>query len=239
MWARALLDRRQLPEENGWSAHCLGLMAQGLGKGEGTEVQQALTGLARVVVTRQLVPQEGLELALSGHDGQWAEQGRGGRDQEGSGAPCTGGFPASGAGQRHPAGPPHSLSLMANALARGEGPEVREALVRLAQLIPEAGPLTPERGLEQPVPGPDDQCPCPGARAQRSGRALTHLARALCDDRPLTIAAGWTARCLSMMAHGLRRGEGVEVQQALTRLARVVEQQDLQQQGWTLSGSWP
>ena len=57
-------------------------------------------------------------------------------------------------------------------------------------------------------------------------QALTQLAQTV-RQRPLEAEAGWTPLALSLMAHGLGRGSGPAVVQALTHLARAIMARDL------------
>ena len=227
--AQALLCVPHLTEDAGWTVQPLAMMANGLAKGQGEAVQMALQRLGQALpCVQQITPEWGwspLHLAMMANG---LSRGVGNR---GVVRRLAQALPDSGELTEEAGWTAQQLAMMANGLSKFTGPELREALIRIAQAIT-VRPLTLQRGWGAQdialvanglgkITGPDIQS------------ALVHIARALCQ-RTLTGEHGWSVQPLVMVAHALARAEGPEIQQALSCLAEGVNRQaSAAGQDWT------
>ena len=107
-WPGHCLRHEQLTEASGWHAQSLAMTANGLARGEGPCVRQALTRLAQaVLMKRQLTASAGWSTQALAMLTNGTGQGRGGCYPGGSGSPgpdaCRGQTPDSGRRMAHPA----------------------------------------------------------------------------------------------------------------------------------------
>ena len=201
-----------------WSPLQLALVANGLSKGEGASVQEALLQLARAVLAvgqplrEQSWSAQYLAMMVNGlskGEGAWIQMALAHLaqvflHQE----PLT---RESGWNDRH-------LAMMANGLSRGREQDVRPALKAIARAV-RARDLAVVQGW-----GVQSLAMMVNALGRSAGdrvqEALSHLAQAVLRIPHLVPGDGWTAQRLVMMADGLGKGEGACIKEALAHIAK-------------------
>ena len=220
--AQLLLMGGPLTPEAGWSARPLAMIVAGLGKGEGPEVEEALTGLAQALMGQELTAHNGwtvpfLVMLANGLGKRQEPAVRSALARVAQGVTQRPLTAAEGWGEAQ-------LAIMINALAKGEGPDIRQALSHLAarvcqlpQAAIQAWPARPQammvHGLARGE-GPEIQ------------EALNRLAQAIIAS-DLTAGQGWNSRFLSMASMGLGKTSAALARPALARLADWVCQLEL------------
>lgn len=233
-----------LPEDKGWDAWNLALMANALCKAEGADVEQALGHMAKAINERKdsLKDWPARYLAMMASALCKAE----GADVRDDVQQAIGHM-AKAINERKNSlkdWNSQSLAMMANVLGKTEGADVRDhvqqALGLMAKAINERKDgLTEEKGWTA-----QHLSMVANALGNAEGddvhQALGHLAKAINQRKDrLTEEKGWNAQSLAMMANGLGKAEGKEarddVQQALGHLAKAINKRKgslTEEKGW-------
>lgn len=243
-----VIAARNLSREPAWKAQNLSMMATALGQGAGPDIQQGLVWLARALLTEERLEEkhgwnvQSLAMFASGLARglqKDTEQPEAGPQPDDRRQQRTRDFQAALALlartirsrniDTDPGWNSQHLTMVANALSKGQGPEAREALMQLARTIS-------QRDLScQDEWNPHHLSVTASALAkiedeEDAQQALTCLARAI-KDRDLRTEQGWLVSYIAMMTNAMGKGTGPDVEMALTRLAQLINTRDLTRRG--------
>ena len=226
-----------LPEEKGWNAQSLALMANALCKAEGADVQQALGHMAKAINERK----DSLTDEKEWNAYHLSMMANGLSKAEGADAQQALGHMAKAINERKDSlkdWKAQDLAMMANALSKAEGAGVRDdvqqALGHMAKAINERKDSLKDWKAQDLAMVANALSKAEGAGVRdHVQQALGRIAKAINERKDsLTDEKAWTAQALALVANGLSKAEGDDVQQALGNLAKAINERKDGLKGW-------